>query len=211
MHPRLDSEWFHGHRYGVAICWTNVDDPVAAEADAKRRMALERWIVDRVVEVSASGPRPDDEIDQRMFRDARREGFATSIDLGRRIHVDLNREVWTEDVEAPLQRMFVEFCQRIRVDRVAFLLYSKEDGEFGTTTLLEQGGLPIWSRMEDAKIWMSDWDPSYQTVKAVPLDELLGLLDSVEEDEEEIIVGFDRLLITFPPGAVRELLVGLAE
>jgi len=57
---------------------------------------------------------------------------------------------------------------------------------------------------------MPDWDPSYRNVVAVPLDELLVLLDDVDEGDELIVVGFDSLLITFQPGALRELLVDLA-
>jgi len=132
MHPRIDSELFHGYSYGIAVCWTSIDEPSAARIDAEQRMTLERWVVDRVQEVeSVECPRDgEDDHVQGMFRVASLEGFAARIDCGRRIYVDLNREVWKdEDVAIPLQRLFVEFCQRIRAQGKAFALYSDEDEE----------------------------------------------------------------------------------
>jgi hypothetical protein len=90
-------------------------------------MANEGWIVDEATEcIESDASAAKNDAEARSYERAREEGFAFRVELLRRTWVDLDRNVWDEvEIERPLQRPFVEFCDRIIANQRAYLLCSK--------------------------------------------------------------------------------------
>jgi hypothetical protein len=110
-----------------------------AIADARLRMANEGWIVDEATEcIESDASAAKNDAEARSYERAREEGFAFRVELLRRTWVDLDRNVWDEvEIERPLQRPFVEFCDRIIANQRAYLLCSKRaTGAIGSTAAI---------------------------------------------------------------------------